>query len=186
MKKKIPSRQAQRGAIFVEAVVVVSFFTLCFLGVVFFRELYLSKLRVQRVARASAMAHAMSACKADPQTGLEKDLPGPPVQKKAPGSGTPVDLEAPGSNKGSRKADDALRALGSSRSGGLLDEITVVRLETSASATTRKDALSPKQGFESAVSSESFVTCMDPVSDDQFGDIVPRVLDVFGSIFTDK
>jgi Flp pilus assembly protein TadG len=176
-------RRTQRGAIFVEAIIVISFFTLCFLGVLYFRELYVAKMQVQRLARASAMAHAMSACKADARAGLEQDLPAPPTQTTAPGTGRSAEIEVPGGGKGARKANDAINALGRSSA---LDRVTVVTLNTTASATTQKDPLSPKQGFESEVSSESFVSCMDPVSDEQFGQILPHVLDVFGSIFTDK
>jgi len=176
-------RRAQRGAIFVEAIIVISFFTLCFLGVLYFRELYVAKMQVQRLARASAMAHAMSACTGDARAGLERDLPGPPAQSKTQGSEKSAKIEAMGTGKGARKANDAINSLGRSSA---LDTVTVVALTTTASATTQKDLLSPKQGFESNVSSESFVSCMDQVSDDQFGEIIPHVLDVFGSIFTDK
>lgn len=173
-------RRVQRGAIFVESIVVISIFTLCFLGVLYFRALYVAKMQVQRLARTSAMAHAMSACKGDPRTGLEQDLPRAPTQRKQAGSGRSVELEAPGSDPGARLANEVIDAVVSSTA---LDEVTVVSLVAGASATTQKDPLSPKEGFESEVSSESFVSCMDPVSDEQFGQIIPHVLDIFGSIF---
>ena len=177
------SRRAQRGAIFVESIIVISFFTVCFLGVLYFRELYLAKMQVQRLARASAMAHAMSACKADAKAGLENELPRPLTQSKGPGSNMPVGLEVPGSAPGAELANKALKAVGDALGLGALDTITVVTLTTTASATTQKDPASPKQGFESDVSSESFVSCMDPVSDKQFDGIVDHVTDVFTSIF---
>ena len=126
------------------------------------------------------MAHAMSACKADPRAGLEQDLAQAPTQSKKQGSGSPIKVEAPGSDLGARLANDVINAIISSTS---LDEVTAVSLFATASATTQRDPLSPKQGFESDVSSESFVSCMDPVSDEQFGQIIPHVLDIFGSIF---
>jgi len=169
-------RHAQRGAIFVESIIVISVFTLCFLGVLYFRELYLAKMQVQRLARTSAMAHAMSACRADPRAGLEQDLSRAPTQSNKQGSGKPFKVEAPGSDL----ANDVINAIVGSTA---LDKVTVVSLVATASATTQKDPLSPKQGFESDVSSESFVSCMDPVSDDQFGQIIPHVKDILGSIF---
>ncbi len=174
--KEARIRRGQRGAVFVEAIVVISVFTLCFLGVLYFRQLYVAKLAVQRLARTSAMAHAMSACKADPRAGLEQDLAHAPTQSKKQGSGTSIKVEAPGSDL----ANDVINAIISSTS---LDEVTAVSLFATASATTQRDPLSPKQGFESDVSSESFVSCMDPVSDDQFGQIIPHVKAIFGSIF---
>jgi hypothetical protein len=177
-------RRAQRGAILVESIIVISFFTLCFLGVMYFRELYLAKMHVQRLARASAMAHAMSACKADAKAGLENDLPRPLTQSKAPGSGMPVDLDVPGGHDGEKLASKALETVGDALGMGALDEVTVVTLTTTASATTQTDPSSPKQGFVSDdVSSESFVSCMDPVSDKQFDGIIDHVTDVFTSIF---
>ena len=175
-------RRARRGAIFVEAIIVISFFTVCFLGVLYFRELYLGKMHVQRLARASAMARAMSACKADASAGLEKDVPRPLREHQEDGPGPPFELKLPGSGPGVDLANKVLSELEGSLGGGLLGKITVVDLTTSASATTRKDLASPRQGFESEVSSQSFVFCMDPVSDDQFGEIIPHVEDVFGSI----
>lgn len=173
--KRIPFRRARRGAVFVEAIVVVSFFTLCFLGVLYFRELYLAKMRVQRLARASAMAHAMSACTADPKAGLETELPGPPVRGSEPGP--EFDLSS-----GDSLATKALDTL-ASVVGTAVNPIHSVTLKTSASATTRPDPASPKQGFESEVGSSSFVTCMDPVSPGQFEEIAPKVVEVFKSFF---
>lgn len=174
MKNIIP-RRAQRGAVFVEAIVVLSFFVLCFLGVVFFREVYVAKLRVQRLARASAMAHAMGACSVDPKAGLEKDLPNPPAEARAPG--TPLDLGASG------KAKEALDAIGRTQGGAPLAENTAISVNTTATAITRKDVLSQKQGFETDVASSSFVTCMDPVSDGDVGDILPRMESIIESFF---
>jgi len=178
--KKLRNRRAQRGAIFVEAIVVISVFTLCFLGVLYFRELYVRKMQVERLARSSAMAHAMSACTADARAGLEQDLPRDPVQSKKQGSGRSFKVEAPGSGDGVELANKVINEVIGSLSP---DNVTAVSLVTTASATTQKDPLSPREGFESEVSSESFVSCMDPVSDEQYGQIVPRVLGIVGSIF---
>ena len=174
--KKIRIRRGQHGAILVESIIVISVFTLCFLGVLYFRELYVAKMQVQRLARTSAMAHAMSACRADPRAGLEQDLSRAPTQSKKHGSGRPFKVEAPGSDL----ANQVINAVVGMTA---LDEVTAVSLVATASATIQKDPLSPKQGFESDVSSESFVSCMDPVSDEQFGQIIPHVRDILGSIF---
>lgn len=163
-----------------ESIIVISVFTLCFLGVLYFRELYLAKMQVQRLARTSAMAHAMRACPADARAGLEQDLARAPTQSKKQGSGRPFKVEAPGSGDGVELANKVINEVIGSLSP---DEVTAVTLVTTASATTQKDPLSPRQGFESKVSSESFVSCMDPVSDEQYGQILPHVLGIVGSIF---
>lgn len=181
--KKLVSRRAQRGAVFVEAIIVVSFFTLCFLGVVYFREVYLAKMRVQRLARASAMAHAMGACDGDPKAGLEKDLPkDSPVQPPPENGKEGLPLEfPPGEN--AQKAKDILGGFGRTQGGTPLEKVTVVTLKTSASATTKKDELSQKQGFESEVASNSFVTCMDPARGGGVEEVLPRLGEILESIF---
>ncbi|MBX3193154.1 MAG: hypothetical protein KF819_39585 [Labilithrix sp.] len=178
MKKRMQRARARaRGAVFVESIVVVSFFTLCFLGVVYFRELYLAKMRVQRLARASAMAHALSECRGDPRAGLEGELPAKPIE----GSVERGQSRTSGTND--KIAGDALDKFERSRDGAPLHEITSIRLTTRAEAMTRPDPTSKPQGFESDVSSTSFVTCADPVSDDQYAEIVPRMVGVFDSFF---
>lgn len=170
-----PTRSRRRGAIFVESIIVISFFTLCFLGVMYFRELYVAKIRVQRLARASAMAHAMGACKVDATAGLEKDLanaePSQATDTTTPDS-KPIPPMPPG------KASDAVD-LNRSESGPQLFKVTSVTLKTTASATTRRDDLSQKQGFQSDVASTSFVSCIDRVAEGGAEEIIPRVFRVF-------
>ncbi|MDB4937994.1 MAG: hypothetical protein JWP87_4966 [Labilithrix sp.] len=178
MRKRI-SRTDERGAIFVESIIVVVFFTLCFLGVVYFRELYVGKMRVQRLARSSAMAHAMNACSGDIKAGLERDLPknaAPPSSAKTPGDPAP-----PGNQKG--EAHDALEAFDQTKTGTPLDEITAITVTTSANATTKNPQTLKEQGFRGTVSASSFVTCGDPVSDEGIEQIFPRIGAVFESFF---
>jgi hypothetical protein len=162
--------------VFVEAIIVISFFTLCFLGVMYFRELYLGKMRVQRLARASAMGHAMNACKSDPKAGIDTDLPKTPFAPPKQTPGTPFDIDKEGPNKGS----DALAKMGRSQGGTPLDVITEITISTTASATTASDPNAKKQGFVSqSVASASFVTCGDEVSDEQYGQIVDEIANLF-------
>ncbi len=177
--KQRTSRAARRGAVFVESIIVVVFFTLCFLGVVYFRELYVGKMRVQRFARASAMAHAMNACSGDLKAGLEDDLKNAP----APSGSTHDDPNPkPPPDRGAQ-AQQSLDAFPETKTGTPLDSITVVTLKTSATATTKKDATSPGQEFKSDVTSTSFVTCGDPVRDGSIEQMVPAIGGVFASFF---
>jgi hypothetical protein len=178
MRKRI-SRTAERGAIFVESIIVVVFFTLCFLGVVYFRELYVGKMHVQRLARSSAMAHAMNACTGDIKAGLEDDLPknaAPPSSAQTPGDPSPP------SNQGGT-AQEALDAFDQTKAGTPLDEITAITVKTSANATTKNPQTLQEPGFHSKVSASSFVTCGDPVSDEGIEQIFPRIGAVFESFF---
>lgn len=175
--KTYKSRGALRGAVFVESIVVISFFTMCFIGVVYFRELYLGKMRVQRLARASAMAHAMGACTGDPKAGLEGDLPVNPPKPpdESPEPQNPADLGAPPG-----KAKDALDK---ARAGTPLDTITKITVTTSAAAGTQASPAAKRDGFESTVDSSSFVTCADPARGGDFNEVLPHIEDVFGTFF---
>ena len=179
MKKRI-SRRNERGAIFVESIIVVAFFVLCFVGVVFFRELYVKKMHVQRLARASAMGHAMNACKSDIKAGLEddltKDTDQAPASEPTPRKPTPV-----GNQDG--KAKEALDKLDETRGGGPLDDVTKITLTSTASASDRMDRTSRGQSFESQVTGTSFVTCGDPVAKGDIEQIFPRIGAVFESFF---
>lgn len=179
MMRSYKSRGARRGAVFVESIVVISFFTMCFIGVVYFRELYLGKMRVQRVARASAMAHAMGACKGDPKAGLEDDLPVHPPKppEESPTPGTSLDLDAPPG-----RAKKALESFDQSKTGAPLDTITKITITTSAAAGIKANPAAKRDGFESPVDSRSFVTCADPVRDGDFGEIRPHIEDIFGEL----
>ena len=50
-------RQRERGAIFVEAIIVVATMTLVLLSMVFFENMYIKKIRVARLARATVIAY---------------------------------------------------------------------------------------------------------------------------------
>jgi hypothetical protein len=179
MKKRI-SRRSERGAVFVESIIVVAFFTLCFVGVVFFRELYVKKMHVQRLARASAMGHAMNACATDIKAGLEDDLTNatdqPPAFEAIPGQPTPA-----GTQDG--KAKEALDQFSETKGGAPLDKVTKITLTSTASASDKKDPTSRGQSFESHVTGQSFVTCGDPVADGDIEQIFPRIGGVFESFF---
>ena len=64
------ARAGERGAAFVEAVIVLPFFILVFAGVMFVGKFYDSKLTVMREARQSAWTQSMSNCgtAGDPNT----------------------------------------------------------------------------------------------------------------------
>ena len=181
MKRRY-SRAAQRGAVFVESIIVVVFFTLCFLGVVYFREVYIAKMQMQRLARSSAMAHAMNACSGDIKAGLENDLaknaPSPPTNDDHPGDQTLDPKSKPGT-----KEHDSLDSFDQSKAGTPFDRVTVITLKTSANATTKRSTTGKEEGFRADVASQSFVTCGDPVRNGGIEQVFPAIGGVFESFF---
>lgn len=152
----------QRGAIFVEAIVVVSVFVICFMGVIYFRTLFVEKLRVQRVARAAALSHAMAACKGAP-TGT------PELKGAVPRAGG--NAKVSDSLRGTTaRADSILDVFGQSNP---LNPTTEVGLMTNVSTSTTDDGRT--SGFSATVASTSYVSCADEVTNEQFGAIVDKV-----------
>lgn len=171
-------RKRKRGAVLVEAVTVISFFIVCFLGIIYFKDLYTAKLHAQRLARASAIAHAMGACRGSATAGIEDDLPSKSrnqkLDERSAADQTPIDT------KGNDTAKEALKDLERSKDGAPMVEITAIRVSTSATSTTKKDRTSKGLEFRSDdIASESYVVCNDPVSRDQYTEIIPRIQEIF-------
>src|SRR5262249_7016214 len=94
------SRRSERGAIFVEATIIVSSFTLLLLSMVFFKNMYIKQITTMRLARATILAHSMQGCPEggdpgawasidlDPKAG--KNLPPPTNNKNVKPPGTPA------------------------------------------------------------------------------------------------
>jgi len=68
------SAAVARGAIFVEAIIIIASMTAMFLGLVFFRVLYVNATITSRLARGGAIAYSMSGCdKITPKDWIAKD-----------------------------------------------------------------------------------------------------------------
>lgn len=176
---KIAARAARRGAILVEAIIVISFFITCFIGVVYFRELYLQKMRVQRLARSASLAHAMGACEADPRAAIDRDI-GARRFESTTQSGVPFDAipEIPALPNADKAPAALARARDKNGDSGL-DKITVVRLEGDASTSTRAGEDGRREGYSSTPSSTSYVVCADPTPDMRYEGMVERIANLF-------
>ena len=100
----------------------------------------------------------------------------PKAPNQAAELGKPLDVNA----HGDANAVEALGKFERSKAGTPFDTITQIKFATSAAATTRKDDLSKREGFVSPeVASESYVTCGDAVSDDQYQQVFSYIKDIF-------
>jgi len=171
-------KSRERGAVFVEALVVCAFFVTCFIGLVFFRELYANKLHVSRLARASALNYAMSACRSTPGAGLEGDLPKKPV-------GGPEQTGSKSVNaSGDGKSDAILGGLDRSKSGGLFYSVAAIGVEAETRVESRsKTSTEPARELRGTVKTTSYVACGDVVTPDQYSEILPHLTSVFDSMF---
>jgi hypothetical protein len=176
MRKKIPRRE--RGAVFVEAIIVVSFFTLIFVGLVYFRTFYLTQLKVMRLARASSIAYTMGACTAnDPAAWASSDIKGSTQSTGQTKTTSPTSQST--ATQGSPEAQAIMKDLpGGGNDDGIMNPIGNVGLSEVVRA-GMKTALRTSNWFESTPRATSYVSCGDKVRDGSFDEVLGYVKDHF-------
>jgi len=160
------TRHAQRGAAMVEAIIVIVFFILSFTGLVYFHKLYLTKVRTTRVSRAATLHDAIIGCKGDVRAELaaaggSSSIPGGHLPNNVPYNGSP----------GSDLSSVANSALGGQSGVSSNLGAKIVHITNDGRASERGGG----NTFSAKTDSTSYVGCSDPVDDEQFGDIIPRV-----------
>ena len=169
-----------RGAILVEAVVVISLMVMFFLGMVYFRALYVQKLRVQRLARSATVAFAMNACQGgDAIAPVRSDL----GNATDHGSGSQA-----GDTKNAINAGSAPPSVGQNggnpignalaKSGFAGDPIATVVLQARGSGTSQSQS-GQTLGYQSTVSSTSYIGCGDRQRDGDFNEALSFVTSEF-------
>ena len=164
------SRGNQRGAVLVEAIVVVAFFIVAFTGLNYFHNLYLSKIRVSRIARVATLHHAIVGCDGNVNTELAQAggasvTPGGKLSNDVPykngaGAGlSPVAASAAGHQSGVGSSLDA----------------KIVHITNDGVAAERGGGMI----YGSKTDTTSYVGCSDPVSNEQYGDIIPNLKNAF-------
>jgi hypothetical protein len=186
-RAKIPSRVRRRharGVIFVEAVIIITTMMLIFMAVIFFRQVYVQKVRTQSLARAAAIAYSMGGCENnDPTAWAGRDLGGKTPSARSDDEQIPKDQSTPVTGEGSEKAAGIMRSLPATGSDdSFLNPIARVGLATEATVTTRDGALGQRRGFEQSITARSHQSCGDVVRDGDYGEIV----DVVTGFFTDE
>jgi hypothetical protein len=169
-------RRRQRGAAFVEAIIIISFFVLAFLALVFFRDLYLKKLLLGRVARASAIAYSMGGCTDNDPAGWAKADLGNGNNAGTGLANQQQPTRDPRPVTGSQEAQNIVSRLpGTGSDNSMLNPIGSVNL--GGKVTTQSKA--GGAAFKSDVTWSSHVTCGDKVRDGDFKEIVGVVTSQF-------
>ena len=183
-------RARQRGAIFVEAVIVISFFILALIGLMYFRSLYTKKLQAMWLARSTALVYSMGACKTadnEPDRWIDSDIGSlnPPQEPQS-------DTEPAGSGASGTPQDQTTESkavlesghLGSLSSDGtkILNEITVATFSGEARVTKYHAASDTRKPiFSKEVSSKSYISCGEEVRDgNQFEGMVDWITGLLG------
>ncbi len=162
-------RQRQRGAILVEAIIVISTLTLGLLGLAFFRDFYIDQIKVSRLARASVIAHSMVGCEQDGKEWIGRDLGAftgfDPQQQDQAAAGDPAlgASYAPGAGAPPVAGQLLQQAPGTTSGGeGLLNPISTSGVAGQVRAAAN-GANAGGRVFEAVVKSNSYVTCGDEV-----------------------
>jgi hypothetical protein len=196
IEKKVRSmqtRSSQRGAVFVEAAIVIATFIIVFMGIVFFRDFYVKKIDVARLARASAIAYSMGACEAaNPTDWAATDLGRGSTSTSQPVTNAQTSntctysssacqtnnqhqqSTATPANSSSAQAQTIMNGLpGMGKSDDtMLNPIGEVGLSNQARS-------SPRRGFVGTALSTSYVSCGDKVRTGSFENIWKVALDAF-------
>jgi len=178
-----------RGAVFLEAVVVISALTLGLIALVYVRDLYVKQLAVSRLARAAVIAHSMAGCK----TNQVRDWLGKDLAEYTPTGENRDSQSARGKDNGtasaagdSGKASNLLQRSGATSSDGkgLLNPITDAELGGRATATERQGAnvRTSRTVFSGRVRATSFVSCGDEVKDGDFDRVMGVMKDEISSL----
>jgi hypothetical protein len=185
-----PSRARLRrtrsdGAIFVEAIIIIASFTLMFLGMVFFRVLYINSVKISLLARGAGIAYSMSGCRdVTPKQWVGTDAgniysilqPNPPSNDQAP-------TDKPVAAQGSDTASGATSKIPGLGGAGFLNPIIEVSDTATLSSTTKSGGIfaSRRTIFRKRLQPHTYVTCGDIVRDGSFDEVVDYVKDVFDS-----
>jgi len=183
------ARLRQRGAVFVEAIVVISALTLGVIALAYVRDLYVQQMAVARLTRAAVIAHSMAGCKTNqPREWLGKDLAGYTTQgtneerqsaRGKDGGGAP-------SGTDSAKASNLVQRSGATSSDGkgLLNPITDAEFGGQAKATGREGGRTSRTQtvFSGKVRAKSFVSCGDEVKDGDFDRVMGVMKDEISNL----
>jgi hypothetical protein len=179
-------RIKQRGAVFVESLIVISVFTLAFIALVFLRDFYVKELAALRLARAAVLSYAMTACDEsrdnDPATWIgERDRGnfqlGNPGHERQNASDPNTSRSVAGTDQ---QSSEILGDVGgtSSDGKGILNPITQADVSGSTRVQARQGeglTSSRKTVFEATARGRSFASCSDRVRDGDFKDLLHYV-----------
>jgi hypothetical protein len=168
----LSARRRTRGAVFVEAVIIITSFVLFLMGMMFFRRVYQNKLLAMRAARGATLAHAMGGCKAnEPQAWLQRDKPAGAGTQRGENKNSQPTTASPPDDEKARQVYDSLPQTG--QNGGFLNPIDNVTLSKSV------NVLSKNKGFNANVGSISHASCNDEVRNGDFDEVVGKITSVF-------
>lgn len=149
-------RGGSRGAVLVEALVVIVFFILAFASILYFHSMYRKTLHTTRLARAATLGYAMVGCRGDKSAGLSRELGAEHAVGGDVGSGR---VPYAGQSATPSGSPEALRSLGANSDvqSSVGNDIARFGVSGSVSQNTADSA------FTSDVTAYSYAACADKV-----------------------
>jgi hypothetical protein len=162
----------------VEAIIIIASMTAMFLGLVFFRVLYVNAAITSRLARGGAIAYSMSGCdKITPKDWIATDAKKYKILPPNPPSNDQAKTDKPIGTSGSADAATATNGVPGVTGGNFLNPIGEVGTETTVSSYTG-GGFRPSEGFRTKktifkkkLTPRSFVTCGDIVREGSFDEV---------------
>jgi hypothetical protein len=182
-------RPGVRGAMFVEAVIVIAFFVVALTGLMYFKEYYGKELRSMRLARAAAIAYSMGACQDGvntPDGWIDKDK-GSLVPQASP-----HDVDQDPKMSGAMNQNSTQQSQGSADKGGAasignkLNEMVMTVFSGEATIREKRGPLAggTKDIIKGTVRARSYVSCGDRVRKGTWEEMVKSILSVFSSFWS--
>ena len=152
--------------------IVISTLTLGLMGLAFFRKLYVNELHVQRLARAAALAHAISGCdEQDTEEWIARDLANfaavAPTEETQPALGT-----EPGGIPADASGFLDQNGVTTQNGEGIVNRITIADLSGSATISSAPDQTGSSTSFQADLRAISYVSCGDTVEKRQYTGIL--------------
>ena len=161
-----------RGAVFVEALIVISFMVIALAGLMYFKMFYMKQLWAMRLARASAIAYSLGACQDkvnEPEPWLGKDVralvAGAPKKKQQDANDPSGQAAYQQNDKNSGQFTQMVPGVAGEGT-GIINEMAVTAFSGEARITESASGLTgttSKDVFKGGVQSRSHVSCSDKV-----------------------
>jgi hypothetical protein len=183
------ARADERGAVFLEAIVVISALTLGLIALTYVLDLYVKQMAVARLTRAAVIAHSMAGCKGNqPREWLGKDLSNYTTQgaNQDRQSARGRDNGGAASGANSARARNLVQRSGATSSDGqgMLNPITDAEFGGLAKASGREGGPTSRNQtvFSGRVRARSFVSCGDEVKDGDFDRVMGVMKDEISNL----
>lgn len=172
------ARRRTRGAIFVEALIVIASFVLMLMGLIFFFRLYKTHFALRTLSRSAALAYSMAGCEGnEPRTWLGRDLSPYTTGSSKQKSPTGQTNGAPGgANQGN--AGKLVNGNSTLKDGSSINPMVVADVKGRAALEQRARFGTTNSIFSKDLTARATVSCGDVVRPGHYSEVIGQVRDM--------